>query len=153
MVKESPSGAAAITTLVTSEFDRLAVRYVIVGSLASSLHGLPRATNDADVVAALQLDQVEDLVKALSGTFYIDADMIKDAIRRRSEFNIIHLATMFKVGACPRGRGDFLGQLLAERAQVVLLAQVDAVVPQDRVDVRQVKEEVRDAVFHEVVGA
>ncbi len=94
---EAPADAAAITALVTAELGRLGVAHVVVGSLASSLHGLPRATNDVDVLAALRPEHVEPLVRALGPAFYIDADMIRDAIRRRAEFNVIHLATMFKV--------------------------------------------------------
>ena len=37
------------------------------------------------------------MTSALSDAFYVDADMIRDAIDRRSEFNVIHLGTMFKV--------------------------------------------------------
>jgi hypothetical protein len=32
----------------------LGIAYLAGGSLASSLHGIPRATQDADVVAAIQ---------------------------------------------------------------------------------------------------
>jgi hypothetical protein len=39
---------------------------------------------------------VDAFTSALSGDFYVDADMIRDAIRRRASFNVIHLATMFK---------------------------------------------------------
>lgn len=32
----------------------------------------------------------------MAGEFYVDADMIRDAIQRRASFNVVHLATMFK---------------------------------------------------------
>jgi hypothetical protein len=86
-----------VTHVVTSVLERLAIPHIVVGSLASSLHGIPRSTNDVDIVASLQLQHVQALVAALEATFYVDADMIRDAIARRSEFNVIHLATMFKV--------------------------------------------------------
>jgi hypothetical protein len=86
-----------VTQLVTDVFESLDIPYAVGGSLASSLHGIPRATQDVDIVADLQLHQVMPLVTALEQTFYVDADMIRAAIARRSSFNIIHLATMFKV--------------------------------------------------------
>lgn len=49
-----------------------------------------------DLVAELDLSQVDALTKALAGEFYVDAGMIRDAIRRRATFNVVHLATMFK---------------------------------------------------------
>ena len=86
-----------ITHRIAQELERLEIRYFIGGSLASSLHGIPRATNDVDIVAAITYDHIPPLVKALETEFYIDAEMIRDAIERQSSFNIIHLATMFKV--------------------------------------------------------
>jgi hypothetical protein len=77
-------------------FDDLSIRYVVGGSFASSLYGVPRATQDVDLVADIGLPQVDALTSALAGEFYIDAGMIRDAIQRRASFNVIHLATMFK---------------------------------------------------------
>jgi hypothetical protein len=77
-------------------FEELNIPYFISGSLASSLHGIPRATQDIDIVADLKSNQIVSFVKALEKDFYIDAEMIKEAIQQRSSFNIIHLTTMFK---------------------------------------------------------
>lgn len=77
-------------------FDDLGVRYVVGGSLASSIYGIPRATQDVDLVADLRLSHVDGFTGALGGEFYVDAEMIRDAIQRRSSFNVIHLETMFK---------------------------------------------------------
>lgn len=77
-------------------FDDLKIRYLVGGSLASSVYGIPRATQDVDLVADVTIHQVEEIVNSLTGEFYVDADMIRDAIRRRASFNVIHLATMFK---------------------------------------------------------
>jgi hypothetical protein len=96
-VKSALSEAIGVTLLVTGTFDALGVDYVVGGSVASSVHGLPRSTADSDIVAALREEHVNAVVSSLEGAFYVDADMIRDAIRRRSEFNVLHLATMFKV--------------------------------------------------------
>ncbi len=87
----------AVTLRVVAELDRLGIEYLVGGSLASSLHGRPRTTQDVDLVATLAGRHVSELVRALEKEFYIDADMIHDAIRRRASFNIIHLETMLKV--------------------------------------------------------
>ena len=86
-----------ITGKIAQEFDRLNIRYFVGGSLASSLHGVPRATQDVDIVADIKNEHIPQLVKAFGTEFYIYADMIREAIRQRTSFNIIHLATMFKV--------------------------------------------------------
>ena len=53
-------------------FELLGVRYVVGGALASSFHGIPRATNDADLGAELREEHVRPLVTALEGRFYED---------------------------------------------------------------------------------
>ncbi len=85
-----------VASRLASTLDRLGVDYLVGGSVASSVHGLPRATNDVDMVARLGGTHVQALVEDLSDEFYIDEDMIRDAIARRGSFNVIHLATMLK---------------------------------------------------------
>jgi hypothetical protein len=82
---------------VTAAFDRLGVPYYVGGSLASSAHGIMRATADADLVADLKPPHVDPLVEALKADYYIDGRMIRGAIADRSCCNLIHLATSFKV--------------------------------------------------------
>lgn len=82
---------------VARALEALDVPYLVGGSLASSLHGIPRATQDADLVADLQPDRVHDLVRALEDDFYVDLERVRDAVRRRASFNAIHLRTMLKV--------------------------------------------------------
>jgi hypothetical protein len=89
--------ALAATLALTRVLDELGVPCLVAGSLASSYHGIPRSTADADLVAALGAEHAEPLVSRLSDTFYIDLERAGDAIRRRSSFNAIHLATMVKV--------------------------------------------------------
>ncbi len=75
----------------------LAVPYYVGGSIASSVTGVARATLDADLVAALQSEHAEPLAALLLPHYYVDAEMIQSAVRCSSSFNVIHLATMFKV--------------------------------------------------------
>ena len=85
-----------VVSTIARVFDDLGIRYLVGGSLASSIYGVPRATQDVDLVADLPAEAVEAVHDRLVGTFYVDADMIRDAIARRASFNVIHLGTMFK---------------------------------------------------------
>ena len=85
-----------VVAKIVAALDALEVRHVVGGSLASSMYGVPRATNDVDVAAELREPHIPGFVATLSGEFFVDADMIKDAVRRRASFNVIYLATMFK---------------------------------------------------------
>ncbi|MBI4585030.1 MAG: hypothetical protein HY717_13540 [Planctomycetes bacterium] len=82
---------------VGAALEKLGVPFHLGGSLASSIHGLPRATLDADLVADLRPGQGRTLVRLLGSEFYADAQAIEEAIERRASFNVIHLKTMFKV--------------------------------------------------------
>ena len=85
-----------VVARLASVFDNLGISYVVGGSLASSIYGIPRATQDVDLMADVRLIHVEPITKALREDFYIDPESVKDAIRDHGSFNVIHLATMFK---------------------------------------------------------
>ena len=77
-------------------FDDMGVAYLVGGSFASSLYGIPRATQDVDIMADLGILHAKPLATLLEKEFYVDSESIADAIRRRQSFNVIHLDTMFK---------------------------------------------------------
>ncbi len=87
---------AAVEPVVTA-FEQLGVAYRIGGSVASSVLGAPRSTLDVDVVCDLSAGAVDAFVMDLRDSYYVDADMILDAIDRRASFNLVHLETMVKV--------------------------------------------------------
>ena len=87
----------AVTMMVADALEALGVPYAIGGSFASAVHGVMRATMDADLVADLRMEHAEPLAQALGDAFYADVEMMRDAIRRHGSFNLIHLETMFKV--------------------------------------------------------
>jgi hypothetical protein len=82
---------------VAEAFEALGVRYYLGGSVASSAHGIARASLDADIVAALEPERVDALIGRLAQTYYIPVDRLRSAVAARSSFNLIHLATSFKV--------------------------------------------------------
>lgn len=90
-----------VVVKVTRAFEKLGIGYQVGGSLASSAFGVPRATLDVDLVADIKLDQAPEIAELLKDEFYVDSDMISEAIRKQSSFNLIHLETLFKVDVFP----------------------------------------------------
>ena len=84
-------------TPVVAEFKRLGIPYYVGGSLAASIYGLSRTTLDADLVADLKPEHAALLTAALRPAYYVNQNMILDAIARKSCFNVIYLANSFKV--------------------------------------------------------
>ncbi len=76
--------------------DRVEIPYFVGGSVASSAHGVPRATMDVDLVTDLKSDQVDEFVALLEKDFYVDARAMKEALGAGRSFNLIHFATAYK---------------------------------------------------------
>jgi hypothetical protein len=64
-----------VTLLVAAVLEKLGIKYVISGPLASALHGVARATMDTDIVADLHDEHVEYLVEALKPTLLRSAEL------------------------------------------------------------------------------
>jgi len=117
-----------VTLKVTKVFEQLGVPYLIGGSLASTLYGLVRSTQDSDIVAEMRSDHIQQFVSGLKADFYIDQESITEAIRHHSSFNIIHRETMFKVDVfIPKPRPFLQSQLARARRQMFSLeAEISA---------------------------
>jgi hypothetical protein len=96
-----------VTLLVVRAFEALRVPYFLGGSMASSVHGIYRATADADFVAALRPEHAEPFVEILRPDFYAEVEVIRIAISSYRSFNIIHLDTMLKVDVFAARRDPF----------------------------------------------
>lgn len=82
---------------VLAELDRLGVRACVGGSIASSVHGAARGTMDVDLAAELTVETALELANTLRAEYYVSRDAALEAVRRKSCFNLIHLATSFKI--------------------------------------------------------
>ncbi len=91
----SPEEAALVA--VARALNLLAIPYMVTGSVASSYHGRPRSTHDADIVIDPTPDQLDRLVRSLvDAGFYVDLDRARDALRRRLQFNAIETESACK---------------------------------------------------------
>jgi hypothetical protein len=88
-------------------FDELGIRYYAGGSVASSIHGIARYTQDVDIVADLRPEQTGDLAARLSSAFYADEGQMRDALRFGRSFNAIHFASGFKIDIFPLQKDAF----------------------------------------------
>lgn len=114
------SEALRVCLEVTGLLERLGVRYAVGGALASSLHGVPRSTNDADLGAELREEHVRPLIEALRGRFYVDEERVRHAVRKGSSFNVIQLRSTFKVDVFVLGDGPLHQEQLARRQRTAL---------------------------------
>ncbi|MEP6744775.1 MAG: hypothetical protein ABJB33_04710 [Gemmatimonadota bacterium] len=74
------------------------VPYLVTGSFVSSTHGIPRSTNDIDFLIDPTHEQLAALMDQLPDPeYYADREDAFDALRHRSQFNVIDNATLWKV--------------------------------------------------------
>jgi hypothetical protein len=83
---------------IVDVFEDLQIPYLVTGAVASIAYGEPRLTNDIDIVADLKEEHVDGLVRAFPpDDFYLDEEMVRQAIRDHGQFNIIHPSSGLKV--------------------------------------------------------
>ena len=86
-----------LTTLV-EKLCELEITYFITGSMATMYYGEPRTTLDVDIVVEVGFGDVRRIAEAFPAPeYYCSQTMIEEAIRRRSQFNILHIASGMEV--------------------------------------------------------
>lgn len=109
---ESPSEAFAALLEV---LDRMEIGYEVVGSVASSVHGIPRTSLDIDLVVDIGPDQIDEFAAALKGVFFADADQMREAFSRGRSANLIHLRTAWKFDLFPHANDEYSRTEFARR--------------------------------------
>lgn len=123
---------------VVAALQKLGIRHFVGGSIASSFHGATRSTMDVDLIAELREEQILPFVNSFGDEFYLSDTAMRDAVKRRSCFNLIHLPSSFKVdifvsrgrpfdeGAMSRARLETLGE--SKSVQVPIASAEDIVI-------------------------
>ena len=110
--------------IVLNHLEECCIPYMITGSFASNVHGVPRVTHDADVIIEADLHALLRFVNRLGDDFYAEAEAASDAFAGNRMFNIIHLPTGFKVDLILRKIRDFSKEEFLRRQHVKFLGQV-----------------------------
>jgi hypothetical protein len=110
---------------LTDTLDALKIDYAIGGSIASSVYGKVRFTQDADITVAPFGEKAERLHATLKEDFYMSKDAMAQALSDRGSFNVIHLTSAFKIDIFVRKDDDFYRQLFLRRRRVKLDESLD----------------------------
>ena len=93
---------------ITAALELHEVPYMLTGSLASSMYGVPRATNDIDIVIAPTREHLLSLVQMLVRLgLTVTPEEAAAAFRERSQFNVIDFARGLKVDFIVRKEREF----------------------------------------------
>jgi hypothetical protein len=104
---------------VVGALDAAGIPYMLTGSFASAYHAVPRATQDIDIVIAPDRGQLAELARTFSApAYYCDANAALDALERESLFNVIDLATGWKIDFIIRKSREYSRTEFARRRRV-----------------------------------
>ena len=113
-------------------FENLDIPYLVGGSIASSIYGEPRATQDIDMVAELKNHHIQALIENTQNAFYIEEEDVIRAVSRHSSFNVIHLETMIKVDIfVPGSEAIDREEMRRRRPQTIADTQLVVATPED----------------------
>jgi hypothetical protein len=105
---------------VTSIFTALDIIYALGGSMASSLLGKPRFTEDADITVEPFPGREQELVARFGPDYYLSLAAVEEAVRQRSSFNIVHTTSGFKIDVFLRKDRPFEESVIRRRLTVAV---------------------------------
>lgn len=102
---------------VARRLEEAGIPYMITGSFASSMLGIPRSTRDLDVVVGPEESQLDALIGAFpEDAWYFDGVAVRDAFANRSMCNAVHLDSGWKVDVVFRKDRPWSREEFARRA-------------------------------------
>jgi hypothetical protein len=118
----SEDAAADFLARLTAMLAGAGIPHMVVGSFASSFHGIPRSSQDLDLVIDPEPESLRRFLADLSSAdYYADADAAFDAFARRSQFNVIDMATAWKADLIVRKARPFSIEEMRRRTEGDLL--------------------------------
>lgn len=118
MAPDQPPDPLAVALGAASILEHLGIAYFVGGSIASSLHGELRSTNDVDLIADLRPAHVAPLFTGLRDEYYVSEPAMREAVQSGTSFNAIHLPTALKVDIFVAGRDPFDAERLTHRRRM-----------------------------------
>jgi hypothetical protein len=94
-------------TRIAEMLERTGIPYMVVGSHASGIHGQARTTQDVDIVVDPTADQLDAFLKEFAEGYYVSQEAARDALLRRSVFNVIDLESGWKADLVIRKQRPF----------------------------------------------
>ena len=103
---------------VTGRLDTAGIPYMVTGSMATNYYAVPRMTRDIDLVVEMQEGDADRLVELFQDQFYVDGEMVRQAVVDQSMFNLIHTTYVIKVDMVVRKESDYRREEFARRRVV-----------------------------------
>jgi hypothetical protein len=119
------SDPVVVALSVAQILESCGLRYLVGGSLASSMSGEPRSTLDVDIVVAMSESDVGKVTDGLRTEFDVDELAVGRAVRERSSVNVFHRSSAIKVDLFVMGGSPFDDEQMNRRQRIQVMADPD----------------------------
>lgn len=131
-VRETGGDQLLVLEEVATRLEKAGIAYMVTGSTAMNYYAVPRMTRDIDLVVELESDEVDRFVALFAEDFYCEPSTVRDAVRWRGMFNLIHIETVIKVDIIVRKDAPYRREEFARRRSAELEdATIQIVAPED----------------------
>jgi hypothetical protein len=119
---------------ITAALDGIGIAYMLTGSFASAHYGVPRSTQDIDIVIEATEVQLRHFIRSLdSSRYYAELDAALEAHRRESLFNVIDTDTGWKIDLIirksrPFSREEFERRRFVQELSIFVASPEDVVI-------------------------
>jgi hypothetical protein len=124
----------ALLLFMAEKLERAGISYFIAGSHGSNWYGEPRTTVDIDIVIDPTPEQLDAFLASFDDSFYVSPPTAREALQRRSMFNIIDIGSGWKVDLIIRKPNRFNTEEFSRRRavemegrRVVMISPEDAI--------------------------
>ncbi len=109
-----------VLKIVTDRLKEADINYMISGSIAANYYTIPRMTRDIDVVIELKQDDIDKFIVPFEGDFYVNREMIADAVSREGMFNLINNRYVIKIDFIIKKSSAYQNAAFSRRKQVLI---------------------------------
>lgn len=121
-----------VLKIVIKRLESAGIPYMVSGSIAANFYTTPRMTRDVDIIIEVGEMDAQKIFSLFSGDFYIDLESVKDAIRHKQMFNIIHNEAIIKVDFIIKKDTEYRKSEFERRRNIVFgQERIDITSPED----------------------
>lgn len=114
--------AGALLTRIGALLDAAGIPFMVAGSFASTYYGVPRTTHDIDLVVDPSRAALDSFLASLgTDDYYADPDVAREALATRSQFNVIDMATGWKIDFIIRKDRAFSREEMTRRQSATVM--------------------------------
>jgi hypothetical protein len=108
---------------ILGRLNRTGVAYMLTGSMASNVWGIPRTTHDLDFVVVLQPTDVDRFASCFEADLFIQRESIRSAFKPPHQFNVLDQQSALKADFWQLRDNSFEQEMFRRRVAISLFGR------------------------------